>query len=343
MSLPPGWLAYGAEAAAEQRVWPSLAGMLGMGLIGAVSLRRAFGTTLRLYTGDFDRTRRRARAAIPVVSSGGVVAARDSTAFVERRLPWISDRVSAVAVAGFRSWTRAPEMKMTLLTPLLMLIVFTGMWRGQDEARPELWRPLTTAGLAAFMLTMAMVGPVANQFAYDRAGFRAFVLSPAPRRDVLMGKNLSALPFALATMAAGVGLSQWFNPMRVDHFVAVLLQTVPLYLLFCLAGNLLSILGPLALKPGSGMPAQHQGIRSFYPIAFILLVPVLLALTLIPLAIEALFGAMNWLAWFPAFLVFGIVQAVVTAWVYRVVIDWEGALLQRRELRVLEIVASRAE
>ena len=65
MIVPPGWLAYGAEAAADGRVWPALAGVLGMGLIGAVSLRRAYGTTLRLYRGDFDRGRRRAPSAIP--------------------------------------------------------------------------------------------------------------------------------------------------------------------------------------------------------------------------------------------------------------------------------------
>ena len=44
----------------------------------------------------------------------------------------MSERVSAVAVTGFRSWMRAPEMKMTLLTPVIMLVVFTGMFAGQS-------------------------------------------------------------------------------------------------------------------------------------------------------------------------------------------------------------------
>jgi hypothetical protein len=30
-------------------------------------------------------------------------------------------------------------------------------------------------------------------------------------------------------------------------------------------------------------------------------------------------------------------------WLYRLALDWEGSLLQRREQRILEIVGSRAE
>ena len=274
--------------------------------------------------------------------SGGGLPAIRSAAFVERRLPWTSERVAAVAVTGFRSWLRAPEMKMTLLTPVIMLVVFTGMFARSSEPAFPLMRPLSMSGLAAFMLIMGMVGPLGNQFGYDRSGFRAFVLSPAPRRDVLMGKNLSLLPFALATMVLVVGLSQWFNPMRLDHFVGVLFQLVPMYLVFCLAGNLLSIVGPMSLKPGSGMPNPHQGLRNFYPLLFMLLVPIPLALTLIPLGLEALFWAMNWFPSFPAYLVFGALQAVVAVWLYRIALEWEGDLMQRREQQILEIVATRS-
>jgi hypothetical protein len=100
---------------------------------------------------------------------------------------------------------------------------------------------------------------------------------------MLMGKNLAVLPFALAMMVVMVGLQQWLNPMRFDHLVALLFQVVSMYLLFCLAANLLSIIAPIALKPGSGMPAGHQGIRSFGPLLFMMVAPVLLGLTLGPL------------------------------------------------------------
>jgi ABC-2 type transport system permease protein len=344
MIVPPGWLAYGAEAAADGRAWPAWAGVFGMGLIGAISLRRAYGTTLRLYRGEFDRGRRPTSSSpVPAVSSGHAMAARRSSALMERRLPWVSERVSSVALTGFRSWMRASEMKMALFAPVMMLVVFTRMLAGGGGSASDLSRPLTTSSLAGLVLILSMVGPIGNQFGYDRAGFLAFVLSPAPRRDVLMGKNLSVLPFALVLMTLMVGLRYWFSPMRLDHLVALLFQLVSMYLLFCLAGNLLSIIGPIALKPGSGMPAGHQGIRSFGPLLLMVVSPAILGLTQIPLGIEALLSVMNWVAWFPAYLVFGAVQAVVITWLYRLVLDWEGDLLQRREPQILEIVGSRIE
>jgi hypothetical protein len=343
MIAPPGWLAYGAEAAANGRVWPGLAGMLGMGLIGAASLRRAYGTTLRLYKGDFDSGRPPAPAAIPIAPAGGDRGARQSTLLVERRLPWVSERVSSVAVTSFRSWMRAPEMKMAILTPVIMLVVFTGMFAGGNAGASEFIRPLTATGMTVLVLILGMAAPVGNQFGYDRAGFRTFVLSPTPRGDILMGKNLSLLPFALAMMLVMVGLSQWFNPMRFDHVVALVLQLVPIYLLFCLAGNLLSIVGPLTLKLGSGMPDRHQGIRSFGPLLLMAATPVLLGLTLIPLGIEALLSALNWFPRFPAYLVLGAMQTVAIIWLYPLVVAVEGRLLQRRELRILEIVGARTK
>jgi hypothetical protein len=131
--------------------------------------------------------------------------------------------------------------------------------------------------------------------------------------------------------------------MRFDHLVALLFQVVSMYLLFCLAANLLSIIAPIALKPGSGMPAGHQGIRSFGPLLFMMVAPVLLGLTLGPLGIEALLSFMNWFARFPAYLVFGAAQTVIMVWLYCRVLDWEGDLLQRREPQILEIVSSRIE
>jgi len=140
-----------------------------------------------------------------------------------------------------------------------------------------------------------------------------------------------------------IGVFHWMNPMRLDHLAAVLLQTMPIYLLFCLTGNLLSILSPIALKAGSGQPAPHQGIRVLFQIIFMLVVPILFSLTLLPLGIEALLVFMKWAAWFPAFLVLGVIQVVVVLWLYHAVLNWQGGLLQRREQKILEIVGSKAE
>jgi ABC-2 type transport system permease protein len=345
MAAPPGWLPYGAFAAARGQILPALAAFAGMGLLGIISLRRSYRTTIRLYTGDFDsgRARRMKPKTVPVKSSKSATGTSAAAAFLEKKLPWVSEHASIISLMSFRSMTRAPEVKMLMLSPLIMLLVFGGMLAGKGGQSSILLRPLIALGVSMFMLIIGMSGFVGNQFAFDRSGFRAFVLSPAPRREILLGKNLALFPFALLLMAFVIGASQWLNPMRPDHFVAVLLQLIPIYLLFCLAGNLLSILSPITLKPGSGHPAPHQGARVFLQLVFILIVPVIIGLTLIPLGIEALFVAMKWTAGFPVFLLLGMVQAAMVCWLYRVVLARQGSLLGRREKKILEIVSAKGD
>jgi len=346
MAAPPGWLPYGAAAAAQGRSLPALAGFAGMALISIASLRRSYRTTIRLYMGDFNtgRSRRKIKiGAAPENAFKTKTGIRCQAAFLEKRLPWISEQASAISLMCFRSMMRAPEVKMMLLTPVIMLVVFGGMLAGVRGNASVLVRPLIALGLSAFILILSMTGLLGNQFAFDRSGFRAFVLSCAPRRDILLGKNLSLLPFAFILMAFIIGVSQWINPMRPDHLAAVLLHTIPMYLLLCLTGNMLSILSPITLKPGSGQPASHQGIRVLFQIAFMLVVPALIGFTLIPLGVEALFALMKWAVWFPAFLVLGMFQVAVMLWLYCVALNWQGGLLQRHEQKILEIVGSKAE
>jgi len=232
---------------------------------------------------------------------------------------------------------------MMMLTPIIAMAVFGRMLAGRWEHIPILVRPLIALGAAAFILIISMIGFLGNQFAFDRNGFRSFVLSGASRRDILLGKNLSLFPFASVLMMVAIGASQWMNPMRPDHMIAVLIQIIPMYLLFCLAGNLLSTLSPITLKPGSGQPAPHQGTRVFFQMLFMMVVPILLSLTLIPLGVETLFALMKWASWFPAFLVLGMFQAAVVIWLYRIALNSQGSLLQRHEQKILEIVSSKVE
>jgi ABC-2 type transport system permease protein len=344
--VPPGWLPYGAATVAQGRSWPALIGIAGMGLIGIASLWRSYRTTIRIYMGEFSTGRARQELRIeaaPESASKTKTGIRSQAAFLEKRLPWISEQASAISLMCFRSLIRAPEVKMMLLTPVIMMAVFGGMLAGRGGNVSGLIRPLMALGLAASILIIGMVGFLGNQFAFDRGGFCAFVLSCAPRRDILLGKNLSFLPFALILMVFVIGVSQWINPMRVDHLLAVLLQTIPIYLILCLAGNMLSILSPITLKPGSGQPAPHQGVRVLLQIVFLFVMPEIIGLTLIPLGVEALLAFMKWAVWFPAFLVLGMIQVAVVLWLYRVALNWQGGLLQRREQKILEVVGLKVE
>ena len=50
-------------------------------------------------------------------------------------------------------------------------------------------------------MLLGVVQLTGNQFGFDRDGFRVFVLCAAPRRDILLGKNLAFAPLALGMAA----------------------------------------------------------------------------------------------------------------------------------------------
>jgi hypothetical protein len=330
LCLPPGWLPLGAAGAAEGRVWPALLGTLGLTLIGTASLWRAYRTTLRLYTGQFTSGKKK-RAAVPQLVTAGPAPAR----LVERHLPWVSEQAAAIALAGFRSLTRAPEVKMLLLTPFLLVLVFGSMlWTRHADFHPLL-RPLLAFGAMGLpMITMVQL--IGNQFGFDRGGFRVFVLCAAPRREVLLGKNLAVAPLALVLAMIMLIALQVIQPLRLDLFLAMLPQWLSMYLLFCLLANLLAILVPMPVAAGSLKPAQPKLLPILLHMLFISLLPPVLALTLVPLAAEYVVHK-------PICLILSVLECLGIVLFYRLAITWEGDLLQAWEQKVLHTVASRAE
>jgi hypothetical protein len=335
--VPFGWLPYGAMALAEKNAVPALMGTLGLGLIGLLSLRRSYGTTLRLYTGDFGDRKKR-----PEVVVNAAPTLKPTATFFEKRLPGLSEHASAVALAGFRSLTRAPEAKMMLLSPVIMVVVFGGMFSRMASNPSPFLRPLIASGSVA-MLLLTMTSLAGNQFGFDRGGFRVFVLTPARRRDILLGKNMSMVPFIVTLALLVTVLIEILYPMRLDHFVATLLQLIPMYLVFSLVANLLSILAPMPIKAGSLKPASPKGMAILIHVGFVFLFPLALAPTMIPLGIEFLLSWAGRYTWFPAYLILTGVEFALVAYLYPLLLDLEGSLLQQRELRILEVVTSKIE
>jgi len=185
---------------------------------------------------------------------------------------------------------------------------------------------------------------VGNQFSFDRSGFRTYVLSPAPRKDILLGKNLAMAPFVIGFMILTAALFQFGYPMRLDHFLAVLIQMLPMYLVFCLVGNTLSIIAPMPTAAGSMKPVKPKAATILIHTAFIFLFPIALSPTLIPLGIEFL---LSWTGsgfdWLPVYLVLAIIEAAVIIWLYPQFLSSQGRWLERREKKILEIVTAKAE
>jgi hypothetical protein len=346
--LPPGWLPLTALGAAEGSVLPALLAIIGPTLIGAASLRRAYRTTLRMYTGQYTATpagpsrhRDPASSAVSGVRPGTATARAPAT-LLERRLPVVSEHAAAIALAGWRSLLRAPEAKMMLLSPVIMLAIFGAMFLRSPMSPPDAARPLMAFGGMAMML-FSLVQFAGNLFGFDRNGFRALVLCPARRADILLGKNLALAPAALVLDIVAIAIVQTLFPLRVDHALALLPQWVSMYLLFCLLTNWLSIRAPMRLSTGTLRPAQPTMIMVVLHIVMVFLLPLALAPALLPLAVEYLAEAHGWTRGVPVCLILSVVAAAAMLWLYHKALTYQGKLLQAREQRILDTVSTKAE
>ncbi len=336
--LPPGWLPLGAMGLAQGQMLPALLGTLGLGLIGAASLWRAYRTTLRLYTGQF-RGGKRARAA-PAPSTA---AFKGSSHLLERKIPGLSEHASAIAVAGMRSLLRAPETKLMLLGPVILAVLMVAMtWnRPGGQVSPGL-RPLVLFGvLMTLLLTMTQLA--GNQFGFDRGGFRVFVLCPAARREILLGKNVALAPLALGLGLALIGAMQAACPLPIADLLATVPQLLSMYLLYCLLTNCLSILTPMAIAPGSLKPIQFTIIPVLLQMALLFVLPLVLVPTLLPLLVAHVVEALGWLPGLVVGPLLSLLECIAIVFLYRFVLRWQGVRLESCEQRILAVVASKAE
>jgi hypothetical protein len=231
---------------------------------------------------------------------------------------------------------------MMLLSPLILIVIFGSMLLTRRMDVPGLARPLLAFGAMAMTLINA-VQMVGNQFGFDRAGFRVFVLCPARRRDILLGKNLAFAPLALGMTAALIVVLQVLYPLRLDHLLATLPQFVGGYLLVCLLANWLSILTPMAIAQGSMRSSNAKLIPVLLRMACVFLFPLLLAPLLLPLGVEALLDVLAGWHGVPVNLLLSLLECAGIVWLYRAVLDWQGTVLQARERRILKVVAGTVE
>jgi hypothetical protein len=343
VAVPPLWVAVGARNLAEGRAWPALLGTLGVLAIGGLGLRRAYRSTVRFYQGETGGAASARSPARASRSAARAATARARPALVERQLPRIPEQAAAVATSTLQSMLRAPEVKMQWGTSFLVtLLVGAPLLFRSGENLPEAAGPFIATGIVVFELFM-MVASVANQFGFDRDGFRAYVLSPADRKLVLVGKNIaSAPPAVLSTVILLLTVTVW---LRVSPFVflAALLQLVMGLLLAAILGNLLSILVPYRIRPGSMKPSKVPALAMLTIVASQMLFPVAMSPAFLP-------PALGWLSARaggpPAVLVnlgLSLLLAAIMAVVYWRTIAPLGRLLHKRETRILEIVSAEVE
>ena len=231
---------------------------------------------------------------------------------------------------------------MLLLTPLILGVILGSSLARAPGGLPEQARPLAAIGAMVFSLFTAgqLLG---NQFGFDRDGFRVFVLCSVPRREILLGKNLALAPLAVGIAVPIVAILEFVSPLRWDHLLSVLPQFVSMYLLYCLLGNLLSILAPMHVAAGSLKPARPKlTVILLQMLMLALLFPLSQAPTLLPLGIEALLEWQGWTAGLPICLLLTLAECAGVVFLYCALLAAQGDLLQAREQRILEVVSGRA-
>ena len=335
--LPIGWLAFGASSVFAGHALQGVACFVGMFSIGAWSLRRSFRSTLAAALGREKPVRRR-RSAAARADSSAERGERHGLQFGERRLPFVDDREAGIALASLRYLLRAPEVKLSLLSPLVILLMFGFLLSrsGRGESLGA-FAPLMTLG-SSLIVQLSASSMIANSFGLDRNGVRSFLLAPLPRHRILRGKNLAMAPVGIGISLTALAALWFLLPLGPFHVLGACLQAFSAYLLTCLIGNVMSILIPIRLKENT-LRAENARLK---PILTQLLPLVLLPVAFIPLMIPAgadfLLRLEGWQLgglWF--FLLHAIGLAGI-AMLYGRAILVQGDLLQRREAGILEIL-----
>ena len=345
MVLPLGWLAYGTKAAAAGNPWPGLAGSLGMAGITAYCLRRSYRTTLRYFTGEFNKAGPR-DVALRSISTTAPAHASKSTSILDGKFPFASEASSAVAGATLISLLRAPEVKMLLLGPLVMVLIFGGMLfsRLGQSTMADGTRSLIPLGVLGLSILGIMQLSI-NAFGFDRSGFRAYVLSGAPRYQILVGKNLAIAPLLFIPAGLLMAIAQMIAPAPTSAFAAAVIAMPTAYLWLCLLGNYGSILCPIGQAAGSMKPTNMSGIVMLMQFAFLSAATLIIGVAaLIPLATEWLLTWWGWsLAMVPIAAIITFVELAVSVWLYWIVVRHQGDLLSSREYRILDAVIAKGE
>ncbi len=347
-ALPPGWLPLGVDAIAQGRTARLMACLFGMILVGGFCLNRSYKTTLRFYRGGFQlktQTRKIHGRQDASATVDGSAEYSDrlpvSDRWFETNVPGLNMQQSIVALAELRGFLRAPEVKLAIAAPLVaILIIGASMFVQNANPIPLELRGFAAIGIIVFAI-LGILQLVQNQFGYDRAGFRLYLLSPISERDVLIGKNMGLMPIGLGLAIIGLVAMQIFCPMRWSHFATTLVHFGTIFLIACMIGNFVSIIAPLAVAPGTMKPVNlKMGVVVLQLLVFVTL-PVCISPTMVPLVVE--FVLRDQFAWnpnLPVALLLSIVLLAVT-WVgYRYLVSLQADLLRQRKWAILETVTS---
>ncbi len=305
-------------------------------MIGVLGLARAYQSTIRFYQGREKPAPMKQNLMVTTVRVSG-------QSFLERQLPGVPEEAAAMSLAFFRSMMRAPEVKMSLASYIIMLAAFGGTFFSRGAKPPEeLTQPFLATGAVAFTF-FGLAQLMFNQFGFDRNGFRALVLLPVKRKYTLLAKNLSLLPVALGLGLIFVTIVTIVARLPLLVFLGACFQLAAMFLLLSIAGNFISIVAPYRIEAGSLKPTKSSTKTTLLIFVSHLLFPVAMIPVLIPPALGLMSGKWGWCPAAPVNALFSLLLAVFMVLIYRSSLRGLGDLLQRREMDILQIVTREVE
>jgi len=334
--VPFLWVGNGAMSLAEGNVLPAVLCTVGGFGIGALGLKRAYRSTIRFYQGQTVGRRSKRKPKVEKLTG-------DGKNLIERQIPGIPEEAAASALAFFRSLMRAPEVKMMLGTNFIMLLIFgTMIFVRRSSNISDSFRPFIATGAVVFMF-LSLSQLMYNLFGFDRAGFRQIVLLPAPRKQILLGKNLAFLPVTVGIGAMFLLLVKIVMGISLVIVLAAGLQLIAAFLLLSMVGNLISVLVPYRVAAGSLKPTKSSTKTGFLIFISRMFFPMIMAPIFFPPAMGLLFSRVGWLPAAPVNLFFSAALLAMLAFFYHLSLSPLGELLQRREKQILEVVTKEVE
>lgn len=345
--FPPLWMAGCAQsiiAGSWHVFWLTTA----MFAVTFLSLRSNYRQTLRYYLGETDTRamHKRLGKSKSLVATSGLAATTRSSGkpkMIEWQIPFVSESTSAVTAMTWQSMKRAPEAKISLLLPFVAPFVLFGALQSVDLPKIDELKASMIVGFSAMVLLIS-TGVLGNQFGYDRAGFRAFVLSPVRRDHILLGRNIAAIPVALLqTVCLTLAIGFYFGLAIDKVFASVLLSLSllpPCFLLF----NLMSILTPFPIAAGSMQPKHFDLVPVLLSMLLSMIMPLITLVALFPIGLEWVVERyfLN-TSVLPIALILSVVWLAGSMLLYRWLLPYEGRLFARREKELLRIVTSKVE
>jgi hypothetical protein len=340
--VPPLWIASSAQSIVQGTghfAWQTL----GLAAVAYWSLRRNYMRTLSYYRGQQHESPARRKPSSGASDAAAITDRRHKVKMIEWQLPWVDEMTSAVTAMTWQSMMRAPEVKMYFLIPFIFPIVLLGTLRSIGVAGANELKACLSVGAVSFALLISS-GMLANLFGYDRTGFRAYVLSPIPRANILFGKNLATLPLLLLqvfVLSVGIGLFAGIPFLLILASLVLSLSMVPLFVLLF---NLMSMLAPFPIAAGSVQPKHFDLIPVVMSMMLSILMPLIAVLGMLPLGIEWLLHWVgNWSQGIPWALLLSWIWLGGSLLIYRALLPLQGQLFAKREKELLRIVTSRVE